>query len=355
MNLVHEYFRNVDLNDCFFDSLKEDYKEFSTWFAKKAQVGERAYVFYGENHKLDGFLYLKVETDALDDVTPPCPPARRLKVGTMKINPHGTKLGERFLKKIFDHALAEGINEIYVTVFAEHTALIALYERYGFQKEARKTTQNGTEEVLFKRIKPYQSELDILKNYPLFSPQEEHIFLLSIYPKWHTKLFPDSILTNENASIIQDLSHTNSIHKVYLAGMSGLDNLKTGDVLIIYRTQAGKSAAYYSSVATSICVVEEYRHLNTFETLEAFIKYCDPYSVFSKKELNEYWANRKYPHVIRFTYNLALKKRITNGALINECGLSSSGYWGFRAVTLEQFKKIAKKGMDNENYIVDQT
>ena len=35
---------------------------------------------------IDGFLYLKIENDALEDITPSMPAAKRLKIGTFKIN-----------------------------------------------------------------------------------------------------------------------------------------------------------------------------------------------------------------------------------------------------------------------------
>lgn len=41
-------FSDVDLNDRFFDSLKNDYEEFPNWFAKKCAAGESALVFYDE-------------------------------------------------------------------------------------------------------------------------------------------------------------------------------------------------------------------------------------------------------------------------------------------------------------------
>lgn len=36
--------------------------------------------------------------------------------------------------------------------------------------------------------------------------------------------------------LIQDVSETNSIYKIYLCWMQGTRNLKAGDKLIIYRT-----------------------------------------------------------------------------------------------------------------------
>ncbi|CAN7434985.1 hypothetical protein LJR034_002694 [Caballeronia sp. LjRoot34] len=126
-------FKNIDLADPFFDSLKADYAEFANWFERKAE--NWAYVFENdESQALDGFLYLKVENGAVDDVDPPLPAANRIKVWTFKINAHGTKLGERFIKKLFDHAIEENAEELYVTAFPKHEGLILLLKKYGFSK-----------------------------------------------------------------------------------------------------------------------------------------------------------------------------------------------------------------------------
>ncbi|WP_310730564.1 hypothetical protein [Burkholderia multivorans] len=72
--------------------------EFEDWFHRKAE--NWAYVFEQDDSNLiDGFLYLKIEDDPVEDVNPQLPAKRRVKVGTFKINAHGTKLGERFIKK----------------------------------------------------------------------------------------------------------------------------------------------------------------------------------------------------------------------------------------------------------------
>lgn len=98
-------FADIDLNDSFFDSLKEDYPGFESWFQKKATNNEKAYVQYTGN-ALQAFLYLKKEVgEELSDVTPTRPACNRMKVGTFKIDAHNTKLGERFVKKIMDAAL----------------------------------------------------------------------------------------------------------------------------------------------------------------------------------------------------------------------------------------------------------
>ncbi|UGX91786.1 GNAT family N-acetyltransferase [Bradyrhizobium barranii subsp. barranii] len=83
---------------------------------------------------LSGMIYLKPEQGAVSDVTPPLADLKWLKVGTLKIEGRGTKLGERVLKKIFDTAIDENMDGIYVTIFDVHEDLIRLFERYGFQR-----------------------------------------------------------------------------------------------------------------------------------------------------------------------------------------------------------------------------
>ena len=100
---------------------------------------------------------------------------------------------------------------------------------------------------------------DQLKDYPLISLKDKRKFLLSIYPKYHTKLFPDSILNNEESykyNLVKDVSYTNSIHKIYICFMPDVASLRKGDLIAIYRTNDYQGPARYRSVVTSICEVE---------------------------------------------------------------------------------------------------
>jgi hypothetical protein len=335
----------------FFDSLKEEYAEFSEWYKKKAEAF--AYVSEPRPKVIDGFLYLKVENGPIRDVTPQIDGEKILKVGTFKIDAHGTKLGERFVKKIIDHAISEKIDTIYLTVFPEHPELITLIIRYGFVKHGNKETPNGTEQVYIKRLHSITG--DPVIDYPIINLTGHRPYLLSVWPIWHTKLLPDSILNTEDEDIIvKDISPTNSIHKIYLCSMEKTQVLKRGDTLLIYRTSDKQGPAYYRSVASSLCVVEEYKNINTFAVKEDFLNYCRPYSVFSEDELTKLWETKKYPYIIRFTYNIALKRKINRKALIEEIGLDAGAdsYWGFMPLTVEQVMNIARKGEIDESLIV---
>jgi len=343
-------FSDIDISDIFFDSLRQDYREFGEWFQRKARSGDTAYVFYSDSGSLDGFLYLKIENDAINDVAPPLAAVDRVKVGTFKINAHGTKLGERFLKKVFDHAVDNRVEEIYVTIFDHHESLIRLFTSYGFRRVAAKVSPNGVEGVYVRRIRTGYS--DPISSYPLVSIRGTTPHLLALHPRWHTRLLPDSMLRNEDARIVQDTSHTNSIHKVYLGAMPGMAHLREGDPLLIYRTGDGAGPAEYRSVATSICVVEEYRNLSSFGSLDQFLAYCAPYSVFSDDELREFWRTRRYPHVIRFSYNIALNRRPTRQRLADDIGLNRDARWSLLPITPAQLEHAVQLGEVDESLIV---
>lgn len=348
-DLRYESISAIAVSDPFFDSLRADYPGFDRWFAKKAF--EPAYIFRSSHGGIDGFLYLKREDGPVIDVTPRLQPAKRLKIGTFKVNPHGTRLGERLLKKVFDHATEQDVDEIYVTVFSKHAKLIEIFARYGFVKVAEKMGPGGTEDVMLRSLRHRAG--DVVLDYPLIDLASRK-FILSIYPEWHTRLLPDSKLYTEAPDIVTDISHTNSIHKVYLAGMRGLETLRCGDLLVIYRTGDKKAPARYRSVVTSICAVEEARNINSFATVDALIGYCEPYSVFTEDELRRFWSNRKYPYLIRFTYNAALKKRLTRGDLLDRGVIEESAYAGFMPLSDEGFNTIVEYGGVNAGLVVDQ-
>lgn len=348
-NIEAKYFKDIDLNDRFFDSLKVDYEEFIDWFKRKSGEDKRAFTLYEEG-KLLAFLYLKIEDEIDDVIVPTLEAKRRLKIGTFKIDAHGTKLGERFIKKILDVAVFKKIDEIYVTIFDKHQGLISLLQTFGFYKYGTKGTDNGTELVFIKKI--FQLKNDILKDYPVVQTEQKNKFALSIYPKFHTRLFSDSILRNESVNILKDTSHTNSIHKIYICGMKGVQDFNQGDLILIYRTSDGQGPARYRSVMTSVCVVEEVVNMYDFSGEDEYLKYCEPYSIFSEAELRGFYKTKKYPYIIKMTYNIAFKKRVTNGQLQDEFGISPD-YWGVFRITDKQFNQIIKVGEVDESIIID--
>lgn len=99
-----------------FDSFREDYSEFDKWFNKKAD--DLCYVCHSDNC-LTAFLFIKVEgiDEPYSEITPTFSKKKRLKIGTLKVTSNGYKIGERFLKTIFDNANQYKVDEIYLTIF----------------------------------------------------------------------------------------------------------------------------------------------------------------------------------------------------------------------------------------------
>ena len=199
---------SLDINDPFFETLRQDYEgiKFNHWFEKKARSGEDAYVF--KNSKgLQGFLYLKIEdeNESYSDIEPTFKPKKRLKVGTFKINSTGLRVGERFLKIIFDYAQKSCVEEIYVTLFEnkreEVKALKSLMMEWGFEKHGYKKS-NG-ELVMVKKMNVYQKDKSPKFNYPNLKTDLRY-GVLPIDSQFHTDLFPDLYIKNEDMTLFEE-------------------------------------------------------------------------------------------------------------------------------------------------------
>ena len=345
-----QLFKELDVTDPFFDTLRGSYLEFTDWFNRKGD--EVALVTYDTTGSIVGFLYLKIETGPITDINPPLNSGLSLKIGTFKINPHNTKLGERYMKKVFDKALTSGIKNIYVTVFPEHTALIALFEKFGFRNYGTKTSPNGTESV-------YHKSLDIVTgdpviDYPLMDLRHANTWLLSIYPEWHTRLFPDSILITEDPnSIIKDVSHTNSILKVYISWAPDVTHLKKGDALVMYRTAEQGKRAEYSAVATSLCMVLDAKPVSAFSSASEFVHELLPYSVFTQKELLGFYnQGNKNMVAIKMLYNVALPKRPIRKELIEEGIIEREVRPTFLSISKQQLQTLINIGGVYEGIVI---
>lgn len=346
-NFNYSKFNTINLDDSFFTSLKNDYSEFASWFERKSEEDESAYIQTIDG-KIEGFLYLKIEVGPIKDVNPSIECLKAVKIGTMKIIPHGTRLGERFIKKSLDFAIENNATLIYVTVFEKHSSLIKLYEKYGFKKFASKTTSNGVEKVLLRDLS--KDNNDFLLNYPLIK-KESNAYLMSIYPKFHTKLFPDSILKSENFNVVKDISHTNSIEKIYICKMNGVSNLKPGDLIVIYRTSDIDGQARFRAVVTSVCTVKSIKSTKSFRTYIEFKEYCKNYSIFSDSELYGLYHSRDEYFTIQMIYNIAFEKRLTRGHLLDTIGINSK-YWGFFKLSKNEFEDILIDANVKNDYII---
>lgn len=349
LNVQKKQFGYININDDFFLSLKEDYYGFEKWFIKKSD--EHAYVTLNKSNGLIlSFLYLKVENknENYSDILPNFAPKKRLKIGTFKVINNGFRLGERFLKIIFDNALVNKVDEIYVTIFDhrdEQRRLIDLMEQWGFKYWGMK----GVERVYVRDFKPSFGIDNLKLTYPFVS-KNNGIHIVPIYESYHTELLPDSILNNESpAEFVEDFPHRNGISKVYVS-RAMKPHPKKGDLLIFYRT-----GGYYKSVISTIGIVEEV--IYNIENEDEFLRQCRKGSVFPEHELKAMWNYNKFtkPFVVRFMYNYSFPHRINMKQLIDLgiLGGVDDAPRGFKAISIEQFNLILKETKSDESFIID--
>lgn len=339
-------FDEVNIASAFFNTLREDYggKNFDDWFKKKGN--EKAYVFENNAKELKGFLYLKVEDERENygDIEPIFAPKRRLKVGTFKIERTGFRLGERFLKIIFDNAVNWKVDEVYVTLFEnrreEVVALKNLMKQWGFIKHGYKKS-NG-ELVLVKEMKQYDADMSPKFNYPILK-EDKNFYFLPICAEYHTDLFPDNILKNENMHLYEDnLAHRYAIEKVYLSGAFNI-LAKEGDVVLIYRMGEGVNKNY-SSVVTGIAIVQE---IIKTKSVDECIKICKDKSIYNEDDIRV--IHKMRPNVVKLLDYKPFARKVTLKEL-RDAGIvgKTTGPRSFDGVTKEQYETIYKLGMEEK-------
>lgn len=349
LNVQKLKFGKIDLNDTFFDTLKEDYIGFDKWFIKK--YDEEAYITINSNNgMLLSFLYLKVEdeNENYSNINPLFLPKRRLKIGTFKVISNGFRLGERFVKIIFDNALKNHVQEIYVTIYdkrPEQRRLIDLLEQWGFVLWGTK----GEGELVYVRDFSPKFDIENLKAYFPYISKGKNAYIVPIYPEYHTELLPDSILNTESPEeFIEDFPHRNCINKVYVSrAMEPYPSV--GDILVFYRT-----GGYYKSVVTTIGEVLEVK--TDFQDENDFILYCRKKSVYPEQALREMWRySARKPFVVNFLYAYSFPHRINMKELIDLKVLTgiNDAPRGFKPITKDQFEIILKETKSDESFIID--
>lgn len=342
-------FGEVDINDDFFNSFRDDYAEFDKWFRKKNE--EPCYVCY-DNNSLAAFLFVKIEDsdENYSEITPSFTKKKRLKIGTLKVTSNGYKIGERFLKIIFDNAQLQNVEEIYVTLFdkrPEQEQLIEMLEEWGFVYHGIKTTNNGDELVYvrtFGKLLPKNIEHPKL-TYPFIS-RDTNKYIIKIEPIYHTELFPDSINTREDLKeYTENEPHRNRISKVYISHSLDCKKLKSGDAILIYRMGENGTRKLYTSTITTVCIVENVK--SGFKSFDEFYRACNRRTMISRDDLMNNWWNKiptRKPYVINILYAYSFPTPKPTLKDLNDLGIIpdiSNMPRGFIEVSTEQFNALA--------------
>lgn len=310
LSVRKEHFGDIEVGNPFFDTFRDAYTKFDIWFSKKCD--EEAYVCRNDKKEILGFLYLKTEDEKenYSDIIPAFEPMRRLKIGSFKVEASGFRLGERFIKIIFDNAIERNLNEIYVTLFIDRPELKALYDlliRWGFYKHGIKITEGREETVLKKSLNVYSDAYTPKENFPNLKYSQQKFFL-PIEAKYHTPLLPDSKLATENeVDFLGEQAHKYALQKVYIS-FSYKRNMRPGDLLVLYRKGTTEGRKGFESVVSTIGVIDEVKY--DFIDKQEFLKYCENRTVFTPAELEKFWETKRTSLlVIKFIFVKSLNKR----------------------------------------------
>lgn len=349
-------FSEIDLEDSFFDTLKQDYPEFSEWYIDKAEKGRKAIVFSDENG-LGAFVSLKREAEQIPLQEGALPQKERLKISTLRLAERfrGQRLGEGALGLILWMWQKSRIEEIYVTVFQQHNDLICQLEKFGFVVAGH----NPRNELVYIRNRKQIDFTVPYRAFPFISPSFKKGGYLIVNDVFHDTLFPYSELSNMMQEKV-DIDAANGISKVYV-GEQWQPHYAIGEPVFIYRRYTGDAGKpRYKSCLTSFCTISDIvavkRNGKVQMTFEKFCEVVGNKSVFSKKDLLDRYNNDKNVTVIKLLYC----GYFGSGNNINMAWLDDRGLWKTNDVTYpadsrlspEQCKMIWREGgIDIDNVL----
>jgi hypothetical protein len=292
----------LNVNDPFFDSLKEDYPEFTTWWQKISDEGRKCWVNFWDDSNISALLAYKAEDEAVELASDSAlPRKRRLKITTLKVSDRGHKVGELFIKLSVRYALQNSFHEIYLSHFTKkQDFLITLIKLYGFKNIGRNARG---EDVFLKELFPDKSDLKgksaakISRQYwPTFCDGKViQKFIVPIRPAFHEKLF----IEGERQTSLKEhsgefITEGNTIGKAYLSN-SRIKKIVPGDILLFYRSRDKRAI-------TTLGVVDEVH--SGLEEVDRIIALAGKRTVYSKEEIGE-MANKPIT-VILFLWHLQL-------------------------------------------------
>ncbi len=235
-----------ELNNEFFNSLRESYKDFNDWFLKCAKENRRCYLLRVDN-KISAILIFHREKK-VDHLLPNID-SDALKMCTLKVaeTVFGFRLGELFLNKMFDLCIKGKIKHLYLTVFPHHVQLIELLSKYGFVRYAFKNKYGLDELRMIKSLVKldYVNTPQAITAHPFYFDSENfNKFIIPIDPKFYNTLFKDGsfrvrTLFDDAEDSLNEIEG-NTISKAYLCKSKRL-SMKVGDILFFYGSKKIKS------------------------------------------------------------------------------------------------------------------
>jgi GNAT superfamily N-acetyltransferase len=274
---------DLDIVDPIFDSFREEYPAFNTWFIEKCQRAQRLAWVIRDGDELAAVCIIKEDDDdlRLGGAT--------LKICSLKVSEEraGRRYGELLLKSIFAFLHENGYGFAYLSVFAKHEGLIALLEDFGFARHGPDALSG--ERYYVKTLQPTPNDRAAMAPLPFhirYGPPAiklDHAYLVPILPTYHRLLFPDAEGPAGPQQLELDLAGVpatgprpfgNALRKAYLCHTPSRQ-LTPGAAILFYRSQDVMAI-------TSVGVVEQ-----TLESSDAteVAEFVGQRSVYSLEEI----------------------------------------------------------------------
>lgn len=334
-NIKEKYLHQLDLDNNFFDSLREGYSEFNGWYKRSSRGGRKAWLHENESGELGAILIYKQENNEIITDDNKALPGTSLKLCTFKVGEdiRGRKIGELFLKAAFRYATANKIEHIYITMRSgKHEFLEDLCVDFGFYRY-------GDYKGDYVYVKDHPNDpptisagsLSALEYHKRFYPHFKYdesikVFVIPIKPIFHEMLFPDN---QDQRNLFAYSAVGNAIKQAYLCH-ANTRQIAEGDIIFFYRSQDKKSI-------TSIGVVES---VGEFKNPDKIIQLVSKRTVYSYEDIKTMAEKRTKVILFRVAshlsepikYDWLLEQRIVNGPIQT-----------IRRISDDSFKKIISK------------
>lgn len=338
-------FGSLDYNDRFFNSFKYDYEPYyHEWFKKKAD--DEAYIATDDNGKLRGLLKLKIESSVSESgcIEPSFDNCRRLKISSLKADFTSQKLGQRFMRIVFETAIKQRVDEIYITLFPkspEHLRLVGMIEQWGFHFYGYK---DSNEHVYVRNFRKELTE-DPKSCFPYHSP-DKGVFVIPIYRSYASQLLPPfGFEVNEN-----DVEpNKRAIKKVLILHRDDVQ-IKEGSIMLFFQKSDNDPGARYM---LGVGIVENiYRNFNNEHQ---FLSRCRKRSILNNAALTDCWYRaEEKPVVVDFLYAHCFEENITTTSL-NDIGIDTRMLHSQcpTQITRDQFHMLIKDTNYAKTIVVD--
>lgn len=337
-------FESLDFNDSFFDSFKAEYEPYyHVWLQKKAK--DKVYVANDDTGAIRGLLKLKVEsaTEDYGNIVPAFKAKKRLKISSLKADYTSQKLGQRFMRIIFDTAIKEHVEEIYVTVVAKggsRLRLINMVEQWGFVFHG---TKDGKEHVYVRDFRRILQE-DPKKCFP-YQNVRNGAYIVPIYRSYASQLLPQFGINVDNSNVEPNKQ---AIKKVVILHEDA-EQMKEGSTLLFF--QKSDDPGYRNMIGVGI-VENVYRDFNTeFQ----FVNRCRKRSLLNNNSLHDCWERAaEKPIVVEFLYAHYFEEYITV-TMLESIGITVNNLHSQcpYQITPEQFNKLVKDTLYAKTIVID--